>query len=102
MTDSDESSTFQKAYYKLSLGITNPEALAGMLWSRKFITAIERQEAEHVTISAHHRTIKLLDTISKKIAVQPEKLDEFVRILECDPSLAPLARLLNPRKKMKW
>ena len=95
-----ECKIFQEAYYKLSQGITHPEVLAGMLWSRNLITLVERQAAEQVSAAAHHRTIALLNTMGAKIQLQPEKLYEFVKILESEPSLVHLARLLDPSKAL--
>ena len=98
-TLSNEYKTFRGAYSKLSQGITHPELIAGMLWSNDFITAIERQKAEQISIPAYQRTIELLNTVCKKIELQPEKLGEFVKILESERSLVYLARLLDPCKK---
>lgn len=96
MTDSIEYLAFQEAYYDLSQAISHPEQLGGLLWSKRFITHMEKKDAMEESSKSYTRTTVLLDAIRRKIELQPEKLKEFVTILKQDSSFQHLVTILDP------
>ncbi len=96
MTNSPEYLTYQEAYYYLSQAISHPEQLGSLLWSKKFITPMEKSDSMDVSRRSYSRTTELLNVIARKIELQPEKLAELVTILKQHVSFQQLVTILNP------
>ncbi len=96
MTESSEYRTFQEAYYNLSQAISHPEQLGSFLWSKNFITRMEKDDSMEGSKTLYTRTIGLLNVIARKIELQQEKLKELVTILKQDSSFHQLVNILDP------
>ena len=93
--DSAECQAFQKCFAVLGDGISDPGWLA-FLYSRNMISTDINQEAQLETLSALTRTRKLLSAVEDQILANPtSKFRDFLDVLNSEPSLEHLARMLK-------
>ena len=96
MQESAECRAFRKCFSILADGILDPGRLAVELYTRGWIGADLRTEAQKPEISERVKIEKVLSAVERQLVVTPvTKFSEFLDILQQEPSLKHLAARLE-------
>lgn len=95
MRESAECRAFRKCFSILADGILDPGRLAVELYTRGWIGADLRTEAQKPEISERVKIDKVLSAVEGQLRVSPMKFRELLDILQQEPSLKHLAARLE-------
>ena len=95
MRESAECRAFRKCFSILADGILDPGRLAVELYTRGWIGADLRTEAQKPEISERVKIDKVLSVVEGQLRVSPMKFRELLDILQQEPSLKHLAARLE-------
>lgn len=73
---------------------SNLPGIASKLYSKSIISSETLAEATNQLHSANIRTVSLLSVVEARIRTEPYMFTEFVKTVESEPSLIPLAKRL--------
>ena len=68
--------------------------IASKLYTKSVISAAALAEATNQVQTTHDRTVSLLSVVEAKIRAEPHVFAKFVKILESEPSMRSLAKML--------
>ena len=93
--ESAEYRAFQKCFLLLAEGITDPGRLAVQLFSKELIGPDLRRETQKQAIEERVKIERLLSAVEDQIVASPTtKFQEFLNVLQNEPSLQHLATKL--------
>jgi len=71
------------------------EWIADHLFAKGFITRIELSKAHSTGTDNYTKTSQLMQSVISQISINPEKFAEFISILQEEPALEDLVKLLS-------
>ena len=89
-----ESIVFREHYSELQTRLQSPSLIAGKLYSRKIIDRNVRNAGQMITSTVLEKTTALLNAVEQAIASNPQCFQQFMEILDDDPTTKPLYALL--------
>ena len=84
-------SAFTKNFAKLALLVSGPELLAAQLYSCSLISQGTLDKIITLPTSRLQKSLVLLSELDRNIRANPEKLFEFIQVIQGDPSLEEVA-----------
>ena len=93
-----EKDTLQKCAAEINKALAyNTDLIwfANRLFAEKFITEIQRSNVGNVGVGDYSKASKLMESVMAQVSITPSKYDEFLGILEEEPALHDLVKLLN-------
>ena len=86
---------FKKHYNDLQSGIQSPSELASNLYSGDIITQDVRDRGQMTTSTTLERNAILLNAVEQAISSNPQCFQQFMKILDDEPTTKPLRTLLK-------
>ena len=86
---------FKRHYSDLQRGIQSPSELAGELYSGNIITPDVRNRGQMTTSTTLERNAILLNAVEQAISSDPQCFQQFMDILDDEPTTKPLCTLLK-------
>ena len=93
-----ERETLQKCTAEINRTLayqTNLVWFANRLFAEKFITVSQQSNIQDIGIGDYSKASKLMELVKSQVSITPSKYDEFLGILEEEPALEDLVKLLN-------
>ena len=93
-----EKETLQKCAAEINKALaytTNLIWFADRLFAKKFITGIQRSNVGNIGVGDYSKASKLMESVMVQVSITPSKYDEFRGILEEEPALHDLVKLLD-------
>ena len=68
---------------------------ANRLFAERFITDIQKSNVQSIGVGDYSKASKLMESVMAQVSITPSKYAEFLGILEEEPALDDLVKLLN-------
>ena len=68
---------------------------ADRLFAEKFITENQKSNVGSIGVGDYSKASKLMESVMAQVSITPSKYDKFLGILEEEPALHDLVKLLN-------
>lgn len=95
---SPEKETLRKCTAEINKALTyNTDLIwfANCLFAERFITDIQKSNVQSIGVGDYSKASKLMESVMAQVSITPSKYDEFLGILEEEPALDDLVKLLN-------
>ena len=95
---SPEKETLRKCNAEINKALANNTDLvwfANCLFAKSFITDIQQSNVQNIGVGDYAKASKLMESVMAQVSITPSKYDQFLGILEEEPALDDLLKLLN-------